>query len=201
MLAAFIAMGNRRGRMRLKVWHLIFAAVVIALSAFDRPVFAQWNGQETPNAFGITEPSIAASLPQRGDPFGVRKYLYDRGVSYNVIHTNDVPGNMRGGIRRGTVDQGKLEGQLMVDLEKLVGWKDWAFYTNSFGIYDSGRIRRDYVGGMNTIAAVEAAPTLRLSELWLERKFFDGAVSLRFGKLAADSELFFSDLSAMFSAK
>ena len=75
-------------------------------------------------------------------------------------------------------------------------WKGWTFYTNAFGIYDDGRMRRDYVGGMNTIAAIEATPTVRLSELWLERWF--GPVSFRFGQLAADAEFFYSDLSQIF---
>ena len=185
--------------MKLQVRYLIVSAVVaIASGSCVPPVFAQPIYEQTPDKFGIFEPSIATSLPQRGDPYGIRKYLFDRGVSYNVIYTNDVLGNTRGGIRRGTIDQGKFEGQLLVDLEKLAGWKDWTFYANAFVIYNSGRIRRDYVGGMNTIAAIEATPTVRLSELWVERKFFDGAASLRFGQLAADSEFFFSDLSYMF---
>ena len=125
--------------------------------------------EDTPAAHGITEPSIATSLPQNGDASGARKRLYDRGISYNLIYTNDVLGNMSGGIRRGTIDQGKLEAQLYIDLEKFAGWKDWTFYANAFGIYNTGRIRRDYVGGMNTIAAIEATPTVRLSELWVER--------------------------------
>jgi porin len=49
---------------------------------------------------------------------------------------------------------------------------------------------------MNTIAAIEATPTVRLSELWLERWF--GPVSLRFGQLAADAEFFYSDASQIF---
>src|SRR5665647_2180005 len=51
---------------------------------------------------------------------------------------------------------------------------------------------------MNTIAAIEATPATRLSELWLEWKFLGGAASFRVGQLAADSEFFFSDLSVMF---
>ena len=145
---------------------------------------------------GITEPSIATSFPQNADPYGTRKWLYEHGVSYNFIYTNDVLSNLSGGIRRGTIDQGKLEGQLYIDLDKLAGWKDWTFYANAFGIYNDGRIRRDYVGGMNTIAAIEATPTVRLSELWLERWF--GPVSLRFGHLAADAEFFYSDVSQIF---
>ena len=144
------------------------------------------------------DPSIATSLPQNGDPAGIRKRLSDRGITYNLIYTNDVLSNLSGGNKRGTIDQGKLEGQLTVDLAKLAGWQDLTLYANAFQIHNTGRIRRDYVGGMNTIAAIEAAPSTRLSELWLERKFLDGAASFRIGQLAADSEFFFSDLSNMF---
>jgi carbohydrate-selective porin OprB len=141
------------------------AMVALCIVSCGRPLWAQ-NGAEK---YGITQPSIATSLPNYGDPSDTRKWLYDRGVSYNLIYTNDVLGNMSGGLRRGTIDQGKLEAQLLIDLDKLAGWKDWTFYANAFGIYNSGRIRRNYVGGMNTIAAIEADPTVRLSELWLER--------------------------------
>src|SRR5262249_24234892 len=154
------------------------------------------RAEESVSSIGITEPSIATSFPQNADPYGTRKWLYNNGVSYNFIYTNDVLSNVSGGIRRGTIDQGKLEAQLYIDLDKLAGWKNWTFYANAFGIYNDGRIRRDYVGGMNTIAAIEATPTVRLSELWLERWF--GPLSLRFGQLAADAEFFYSDLSQIF---
>ena len=155
-------------------------------------------GLRTAGRCGITAPSIATSLPQNGDPAGIRKRLHDRGITYNLIYTNDVLSNVSGGIKRGTIDQGKLEGQLTIDLAKLAGWQDLTLYANAFQIHNTGRIRRDYVGGMNTIAAIEAAPSTRLSELWLERKFLNGAASFRIGQLAADSEFFFSDLSAIF---
>jgi porin len=153
-------------------------------------------GEDQPATHGITEPSVATSLPQYGDPSGTRKRLFDHGVSYNLIYTNDLLSNLSGGIRRGTVDQGKLENQLLIDLEKLFGWKSTTFYANAFEIYDTGRIRRDYVGGMNTIAAIEATPTVRLSELWVEHWL--GPASFRIGQLAADAEFFYSDLSQIF---
>lgn len=167
-------------------------AVAVLFAADAGPLWAQ----STAASIGITPPSVATSLPQNGGPSGTRKWLYDRGVSYNVIYTNDVLSNLSGGIKRGTIDQGKLETQLAIDLEKLAGWKDWSFYANAFGIYNNGRIRRDYVGGMNTIAAIEATPTVRLSELWLERRY--GPATFRFGQLAADAEFFYSDVSQIF---
>ncbi len=145
---------------------------------------------------GLPEHSIAENFPKNGDPNGTRKWLYDKGISFQLISTNDVLSNRSGGIRTGTIFQGKLEAQLYIEFEKLAGWKDWTFYANAFEIYNTGRIRRDYVGGMNTIAAIEAGATTRLSELWLERQF--GPASLRFGQLAADAEFFYSDVSQIF---
>lgn len=153
---------------------------------------------QTANGNGITEPSIATSLPQNGDPAGARKRLAESGFTYYLIYTNDVLSNLSGGTRRGTIDQGKLEAQFTLDLEKFAGWKDLTLYANFFQTHNTGRMRRDYIGGMNTIAAIEANPSNRLSELWLERKFWDGAASFRIGQLVADNEFFFSDLSNMF---
>lgn len=151
-----------------------------------------------PDTNGITSPSIATSLPNNGDIDGIRKRLAEHGVTYNLIYTNDVLSNVSGGIKRGTIDQGKLEVQLTVDLEKLADWKGLSFYVNGFEIHNTGRIRRDYVGGMNTIAAIEAVPTTRLSELWLEQKFWDGKATIRFGQIVADNEFFYSDASQLF---
>jgi porin len=152
----------------------------------------------TLDSHGILEPSIATSLPHYGDPSGARKRLSDRGFTYYLIYTNDVLSNLSGGNRRGTIDQGKLEAQFTLDLEKFAGWKDLTLYANVFQTHNTGRMRRDYVGGMNTIAAIEANPSIRLSELWVERKFWDGAASFRIGQLVADNEFFFSDVSNMF---
>lgn len=164
-------------------------------------LWASQAGAQTPpppDALGISEPSIATSLPDHGDPWGARKKLYDHGISYSLIYTSDLLANVAGGTRTGTVYQGKVEGQFTADLEKLLGVKDLTFYANVFQIHNTGRIRRDYVGGLNTIAAIEAAATTRLSEMWFEQRLFDGKASFRFGQLAADSEFFYSDLSTMF---
>jgi porin len=147
---------------------------------------------------GRPVPSIATSLPANGDPGGYRKWLGEHGVVYGLEYTNDVLANVHGGLRTGVIDQGKVQGILTVDLEKLAGWNGLSFFSNFFQIHNTGRIRRDYVGGLNTIAAIEAVPSTRLSEIWLEQNFLNDKVNLRVGQLAADSEFFFSELSTMF---
>ena len=171
----------------------------LALVASGSPATAQFfikQGYENPQ--GIPTPSIAPSLPNNGDPGGMRKWLADRGFTYGFIYTNDVLGNVKGGRRKGFIDQGKLEIDLNLDFERLAGWQGLRFYANIFQIHDTGRIRRDYVGGINTIAAIEAVPTTRLSELWLEQKLWNDTTTLRFGQLAADVEFFYAENSAMF---
>jgi porin len=164
----------------------------LALALLQVPASAAAQG---PDEDGITRPSIATSLPANGDPAGIRKWLAGHGVLYQLIYTNDVLSNVQGGLRRGTIDQGKLEAILGADLEKVAGLQGLTFFANVFAIHNTGFIRRDYVGGINTIAEIEAEPTVRLSELWLEQTFGNGNASLRVGQLAADVEFFFSGIS------
>ncbi len=179
------------------MWRLRLCGVMLGTTlALPAPVPA-W-GQAPIVKDGIPQPSIATSLPHNGDPYGIRKRLGDLGVVYNLIYTNDTLSNVSGGLRRGTINQGKLETTVAVDFAKLAGWDGLQFFANSFQIHNTGRIRRDYVGGVNTIAAIEAVPATRLSELWLEQNVLNGKVGIRFGQLAADAEFFFSDLSTLF---
>ena len=182
---------------------LICVCVVMALAGVSAASAQAWwdaieDGKPELQHGFLPEPSIATSLPKNGDPAGFRKWLGDRGVIYGLEYTNDLLSNVRGGLRTGTIDQGKLHGILTVDFDKLMGLKGLSFFVNFFQIHNTGRIRRDYVGGLNTIAAIEAVPTTRLSELWLEQSFAGDKASLKAGQLAADAEFFFSELSTMF---
>jgi porin len=168
--------------------------IATLLGASAASAQAWWDAVED----GRPVPSVASSLPRNGDPAGFRKWLGDRGIVYGLEYTNDLLSNVHGGARTGTIDQGKLQGLLTVDLDKLLGLKGLSFFANAFHIHNTGRIRRDYVGGINTIAAIEAVPTTRLSEVWLEQKFAGDKVGLRVGQLAADTEFFYSELSTMF---
>ena len=172
------------------------AAALCALSAIH--AHAQTQAETPADKFGAIEPSLASQFSSDSSALRARAALHARGIDYFLIFTNDVLANTSGGLKRGTIDQGKLETQFRVDLEKFAGWQGWMFYANGFATYNSGRIRRDYVGGFNTIAAIEANPSVRLSELWLQYKFAGDKASIRVGQLAADSDFFFSNLNAMF---
>jgi porin len=153
----------------------------------------------SPPAAAADEPAIvphtASKILQADD---VRAAWAARGLTYGFIYTGEALNNVSGGLSRGSVYQGKLEGFVAADFEKLIGWHGLSFYANGFQLHSSGRIARDRVGNINTVSNIEALPTTRLSEMWLEQKVAADTFGVRFGQLAADTEFFVSDYSALF---
>ncbi|WP_019904853.1 carbohydrate porin [Methylobacterium sp. 77] len=143
-------------------------------------------------------PSIQDSLGAFGDPGGFRSITTARGITYNLLYTNEVLGNVAGGVRRGPIHAGKLEAALTVDLDRLVGWTGWAAFANVFQIHDTGGLRDRSFQRLITVSNIEAYPSTRLSELWLERTSENGNLSLRMGQLVADGEFFSSDTGKIF---
>jgi porin len=172
-------------------------AAVLAFGVAISPAFAQIE-ERGPRSDGPEESTLRNSLPGGGDPLGILAPLARRGIEFRLSYITDTLGNVRGGHRQGWINQGLFEPSLEVNFEKLAGLTGLRGYVNAFFIHNTGRIRRDYVGGVNTIAAIEAMPRIRLSELWLEQRFADGVVRLRAGQIAADVEFLYSDLSVMF---
>src|SRR5947209_3338855 len=127
---------------------LVVIAMASTLGRRDAAAQAWWSSnQHGPPAVedGRPVPSVATSLPDNGDPGGYRKWLGDHGVVYGLEYTADFLTNVHGGLRTGAIEQGKLQGILTVDLEKLAGWNGLSFFTNFFQIQNTGHIRRDYV--------------------------------------------------------
>lgn len=153
---------------------------------------------ETDLVDGIPAPSIATSMAANGDPTGSRKWLAQHGITYGLFYTGEALGNMSGGTRRGGLYEGKLEAYAAINFEKLAGWQGLSFFGNAFQIHRTSGMRGHHFNSLITISNIEAAPSTRLSELWLEQKFFDDRFGFRFGQLAADTEFFVSDYSKMF---
>ena len=45
--------------------------------------------------------------------------LTPRGIIYNLLYTNEVLGNVSGGVRQGPIHAGKFEAAISVDLDRL----------------------------------------------------------------------------------
>lgn len=152
---------------------------------------------DQPSEKAEAAPSIQSSLGPYGDPGGFRSFLSARGVEYSLTYIGEVLGGFTGGIKRGGVYQGRLDLQIDADLDTLLGWKGATFHTNFYQIHGTG-LSRYFLGNLFTSSGIEALPSTRLFELWLEQKFLDGALAVRAGQLAADTEFFVSQTAGVF---
>jgi porin len=73
-----------------------------------------------------------------------------------------------------------------------------SFFANAFQIHSTAGLRDHHFENLITISNIEAAPSTRLSEFWLEQKLHHDSIGIRFGQLAADAEFFISDYSKIF---
>ncbi len=127
----------------------------------------------------------------------IRTVAEDRGLEVFGGYSAEVWGNTLGGAERGAVYTGLLDFGATLDLEKAAGWKGASVSTT--WLWLSGRdASADLAGNFLTISNIAGFSTLRMLELWFEQEFLDGALSLRAGQLAADSEFVISDHAATF---
>jgi porin len=142
-------------------------------------------------------PTVASWIGPSADPGGVRSFLSGKGITSSVTYIGETLGVASGGIRRGAIYEGRLDVQLDADLDRLLGWRGASFHTNFFAIHGRG-LSRDHVGNLLVASGIEALPSERLFELWLEQKVFDGQVAVRVGQLAADTEFIVSQAAGVF---
>jgi porin len=141
--------------------------------------------------------SIQSALGPYGDPFGVRAFLAERGITYTITYIGEGLTNLRGGLRRGATYGGRLDTSLDVDLEKLAGWTGARFHTDFFQIHGHG-LSRSYVNNLTTVSGIEALPATRLFELWLEQRFFGDQLSIKVGQVSADTEFAIAQSAVVF---
>jgi porin len=139
---------------------------------------------------GVPEPSIATSLPPSlADPANMRSSLASAGITYGFNYTSDVLGNVSGGIERRTHFAGLLEVYADIEFEKLAGWRGLTLHASGYQIHGTS-ISGETLGSIAAVSNVEAYPSTRLFELWLEQKLLQDMLSIRIGQVAADAEFF-----------
>ena len=132
-----------------------------------------------------------------GDWGGARPWLGDRGITLGATYTDEVLGNVAGGIKQGTIYEGKLELDLDLDLAKLAGWSDAKIHVSAFQIHGEG-LSAGYVGSLATISDIENQPETVLDDLYLEQGLLGDRLNIRVGQFAVDEEFFISSVAATF---
>jgi porin len=109
-----------------------------------------------------------------------------------------VMANVTGGTKTGALYDGRLELDLDADLGQLLGFENTVLHVNAYQIHGRGLSANNLDGNILTPSSIEAERTIRLFDLWVERGFFDNALSVRLGQIAADDEFITSQYTAGF---
>src|SRR6266567_6162725 len=126
-----------------------------------------------------------------------RDKLKEFGITFKLQEQSEVWGNLTGGGRRATSYNGLTNAKLDIDLDKAVGWSGAEFFVNAFDIHGHGPTR-SLVGNQQTVSSIEARPSIKLFDLWLDQSLFDKRLSVRVGQEGADDELMITQHGALF---
>jgi porin len=120
-----------------------------------------------------------------------------QGIKFAITYIGEVVGNPTGGQKQSAVYEDRINFAVDADLEKLIGAKQLAFHANIFQIDGGGLSRGDLLNYM-MVSGIEALPTTRLYEMWLEQKW-GTKLALRAGQLAADTEFMTAKYTDVFT--
>ena len=140
---------------------------------------------------GAAEKGLWEREKLSGDWGGVRSSLKDRGIEVGLNYTGETLNILRGGLRRGTVYEGRLDGTIDTDLEKLMGWTGGKTHVRAFQIHKGRYNAADNVGSLADPSNIDAMPATRLFTAWFQQEF-GKTMSIRVGQLAADDEFLVS---------
>lgn len=144
---------------------------------------------------GAAEQGIWERDKLTGDWGGARTMLADKGIDIGIAYIGETLSVLSGGLRRGTVYEGRLDVTIDTDLGKLIGWTGAKTQVRAFQIHNGGRNAADLVGSLADPSNIDALPTTRLFTAWFQQDFGKQA-SLRVGQLAADDEFLVSTTAA-----
>ncbi len=147
------------------------------------------------------EPGFTTNLWTRstllGDAGGLRSALWNYGITFGIQDTNEVMGNVSGGIQRGAVYDGLTLMSIGLDTQRAFGWEGGTFNISALNI--RGRsLSADNLLNLQTVSGISAAATTRLWEAWFQQSFFDGKVDVKLGQQSVDQEFMTSQGSSLF---
>ncbi len=142
--------------------------------------------------------SIAKNLPAPlREPATIRDALAARGFDFGVKYIGEVFSNTSGGLHTGTIYEGKLRFSLDADFDKAFGLKGLTFHASASQLHGHG-IDRYNTGAIMPVSNIEATPTTRLYEMWLQQSLLDDKINVRLGELGADQEFMTREWAKIF---
>jgi porin len=151
---------------------------------------------ETPQVTAPTPPALGTDGFPPAALQAEEKRLADMGITVGLQEQSEVWANLAGGKQQGLAYDGLTTAKLDIDLSHF-GWSGAEFFFDGFDIHGRGA-SPGLVGSLQLVSSIEAAPGVKLFDLWLDQSLFDKRVSLRFGQEGADDEMMTTAYGGLF---
>lgn len=122
-----------------------------------------------------------------GDWWGTRNYLDDAGVEISATYTNNIAGNVTGGLSRGFTYADNFSFGVELDMQKLVNWQG-AKITVSGLNRDGNSLSQRNIGNQFTVQQVYGGSAVMFYGLILEQSLLDDKVSIKVGRFATGDD-------------
>jgi porin len=149
-----------------------------------------------PQAAWVLPQSVPAYLYQLTDIGGLRSRLERQGLSFIFSYYGDAFDNPAGGVKQGPGYDGRFAIIMDGDLEKLAGWSGARVHASIHSIFGT-QFSGANLDNLMLVSGVEAPPTIRLFNLWIEQDL-TSKVNLRIGQFTAAQDFIVSRNADLF---
>lgn len=126
-----------------------------------------------------------------------RQELKDIGITFSLHERSEVWADVSGDAHQGLSYNGLTIAKLDVNLDTLAGWSGAEFFTSAFDIHGHGP-SRSFLGNQQLISNIEATPSIKLYDLWLDQTLFDKKLTIRAGQEGANDEMMVTAYGGLF---
>ncbi len=170
-------------------------ALLVTLAFLSPRAFAEDQPQPGSDPGFLT--NIWARDTLLGDAGGLRTKLANVGLSFGLQDTNEVFGNVTGGVKTGAAYDGLTMLSIGLDTKAAFGWDGGTFNISAFNIRGHN-LSAENLLNLQTVSGIEADPTTRLWELFYQQSFLQDRFDVKIGQQSIDQEFITSQGSSTF---
>jgi porin len=128
---------------------------------------------------------------------GLRTVLGNHGIAFGLNDSENLLGNLSGGVKTGATMQGVTTMTVDVDTGKAFGLPGGTFHTSALQIHGSP-LSAAYLDNLQAANGNEAENATRLWELWYDQQFLNNRFDIKIGQQSIDNEFMVSTYSGLF---
>ena len=144
-----------------------------------------------------TNEAVADDSQLLGGIGGVRTALGNYGITLGGNDSENLLGNLVGGVKQGATMEGVTTGAMEIDTGKAFGLPGGTFHVSALQIHGQS-LTGPYLDNLQAANGNEAEDGTRLWELWYEQQFDSTRADLKIGQQSIDNEFIASTYSGLF---